>query len=154
VPVGGRGRGRGRGRGCDTLQRFIEEDIPAATTAGRRSRARKGEKQLLTLSVTIVQERQDIPDAAYVDIVQWARDECIAASLSKERGDSCKNLHIQGVVKISSTSSVAVRNDINAVLADVPGWQTSTARITVKSFRITVKSFRITVKPFQMHGRG
>jgi len=82
-----------RGQACNSRARTCDRPRPP----GRPPARPKGEdaRKLQQLSVTVLQEKKDIPAAAYEALVVWLRDACVAGSLTTERGETCFHLHVQ-----------------------------------------------------------
>ena len=78
----------------------------------------RGKDRVQTCSVTIVVPHGDIPWALYDAACSFVREQCRAGCMSTERGDAFKHLHVQGVLKKRSTSSVKVKHELAAWLAE------------------------------------
>ena len=73
---------------------------------------------MLTCSVTIVVPGGDIPWEVYDAAASFVRERCKAGCMCTERGDAFKHLHVQGVLKKRSSSSVKIKHELMAWLAE------------------------------------
>ena len=73
---------------------------------------------MLTCSVTIVVPGGDIPWDVHAAAASFVREQCRAGCMCTERGDAFKHLHVQGVLKKRSTSSVKIKRELSTWLAD------------------------------------
>jgi hypothetical protein len=83
--------------------------------------------------VTIVMTGENIPLAVYDAAQLFVRDNCKAGCMCTERGDALKHLHVQGVLKKRSTSSVKIKHELIAWLAEhVQNYATLGCSVCVK----------------------
>ena len=80
----------------------------AAVSDSDDSEVCRGKDRVLTCSVTIVVPGGDIPWAVYNAAASFLRECCMCT----ERGDAFKHLHVQGVLKKRSTSSVKIKHEL------------------------------------------
>jgi hypothetical protein len=78
----------------------------------------KGKDKVLTCSVTVVVTGEDVPLVIYDAAKSFVREKCKAGCMCTERGDALKHLHVQGVLKKRSSSSVKIKNELIAWLAE------------------------------------
>ena len=81
------------------------EHLPPVTSPAPAQPAVEDKKELLVLSVTIINPGADLPLPTWHLIGEWMSSNTAAGAFGLERGDAENNAHAQGIIKYVLPSS-------------------------------------------------
>jgi hypothetical protein len=109
-----------------TRERTWREAFDFSSIAARRRQLAGDDTAIkrLQLSVTVVKIGGDLPSYAFEKFAGWCASNrnVHRMGLAYERGTENEQLHIQGVMEVSASSTMAVNKKVHAVTVELGGW--------------------------------